>query len=384
MIKSLILVRHAKAETRSPEIEDHERQLTSAGIRSAKAAIPRTFTLVERPDEHHIWSSPAVRARQTAEIVADAMGLSEIEEVPALYSDEVMAVRQMLDEEKGDLVVVGHNPFLEELSNTLTPVHLKFGKCAAACYIFPKGDLQSAELSWFVQGPDPSRWETLVDMEAALSKAGRRVSGATWAFFDDPKNPEYLHEVRAALRDCLTLLDFAQPWLKAKCFNHMHEAFASFYNDTSDLRALAIPSRTAEQYRSIPFVTPEAQRMYDRLRVMEATRNRTIVKLQTPARQKAFHAAIQSLREPAWKGAVEADGVEKAELKRRFKKTKRAVKQQRLEFEALADSDKKSDAALKLKKSEDRLKLLASSLPCLYGQNAPEDSPEDESVEALA
>ncbi len=379
MIKSLILVRHAKTEERSPEIEDHERQLTSAGIRSAKAAIPRAFALVEHPEEHHIWSSPAVRARQTAEIVADAMGLSEIEEVPALYSDEVMAVRQMLDEEKGNLVIVGHNPFLEELSGTLTPAHLKFGKCAAACYVFPKGDLQSAELSWFVQGPDSSRWETLVDMEAALSKVGRRVSSATWAFFDDPKNPDYLREVRAALRDCLTILDFAQPWLKAKSFNRMYDAFASFYDDTSELRSLAIPSRTAEQYRAIPFVTPEAQRMYDRLRVMEATRNRTIVKLQTPARQKAFHTAIQSLRDPAWKNAVETDGVEKAELKRRFKKEKRAAKQQRLEFEALPESDRKSDAERKIKKSEERVAFLASCLPCLFGQNVIEETLEEDS-----
>ena len=157
MIKSLILVRHAKTEPRSPEIEDHQRQLTSAGIRSAKASLPRALALVENPKEYRIWSSPAIRAWQTAEIVADAMGLEKVEQVPNLYSSEFMALRRMLDEEKGHLVLVGHNPFLEELADSLCPYHLKLNKCAVVCYNFPAGDVQSAELAWFVQGPDSQR-----------------------------------------------------------------------------------------------------------------------------------------------------------------------------------------------------------------------------------
>lgn len=376
MINSLILVRHAKTEPRSTEIEDHQRQLTSAGIRSAKAALPRMASLVERPRAYRIWSSPAVRARQTAEIVADALHLNQIEEVPALYSDEVMALRQMLDDEKGDLVLVGHNPFIEELADTLCPYHLDFDKCAAACYVFPKGDLQSAELSWFVQGPDSSRWETLVDLETAMMRAARRTSAATWAFFDEPKNPEHLHEVRAALRDCLTLLDFAEPYLKAKPFHRTRDAFSSFYEDTSDLRKLAIPSRTAEQYRSIPNVTPEAQRMYDRLRVMEAERNRIIAKLQAPSRQKAFHVAIQSLRAPAWKASTEAEGVQKSEIKRRYKKYRRIVRQQRAELEALPEDKREGAAERKVAKREARLDFLAASLPCIFPKGAGGDEAE--------
>ena len=369
MIKSLILVRHAKTEPRSPEIEDHQRQLTSAGIRSAKAALPRALSLVENPKEWRIWSSPALRAWQTAEIVADALGLDEIEKNPNLYSDEVMALRSSLVEEKGNLIMVGHNPYLEEFADNLCPHHLQLNKSSVVCYTFPEGDLHSAELAWFVQGPDSTRWETLVQMESAMQRAARKASGAAWAFFDEPKNPDHLHELRASLRDCLTLLDFAEPYMKRKAHRRTRETIESFYRDASELRKLAIPSQTAEQWSSIPFVTPEAQRMYDRLRVMEAERNRIIVKLQAPARQKAFHEASQELRSIEWRSIVEAEGVERSELRHRFKKMKRDVREARERFDSLPDEKRSGDMARKLDRQEARISFLAESLSDLFAKD---------------
>ena len=374
MITSLILIRHAKTEPRSPEIEDHQRQLTSAGIRSAKAALPRALSLVENPKEWRIWSSPAVRAWQTAEIAADAMGLKKIEKNPNLYSDEVIALKKSLVEEKGNLVLVGHNPYLEEFADSLCPHHLQLNKSAVACYVFPEGDFTSAELAWFVQGPDSSRWETLVQMETAMQRAARRASGSTWTFFDEPKNPDHLHELRDDLKNCLTLLDFAMPYLKKKKYQRTRETIASFLEDASQLRKLAIPSRTAEQWDSIPFVTPEAQRMYDRLRIMEAERNRIIAKLQSPGRQKAFHEASQALRSPEWKSIVEAEGVERSEVRRRFKKMKREMKDARAKYDALPDDQRSGEGARKLDKQEARLAYLGEAMGELF---AKEMDPDD-------
>ena len=373
MIKSLILVRHAKTEPRSPEIEDHQRQLTSAGVRSAKASLPRALSLVENPKEWRIWSSPALRAWQTAEIVAGALGLNEIEKNPNLYSDEVHALRRSLAEEKGNLILVGHNPYLEEFADGLAPHHLKLNKSSVVCYTFPNGDMQSAELAWFVQGPDSSRWETLVQMEKALQAAVRQTSGDSWTFFDEPKEPEHLHKLRASLRNCLTLLDFAEPYMKKKSFDLARETIGSFYRDTSDLRKLAIPSRTAEQWSTIPFVTPEAQRMYDRLRVMEAERNRILAKLQAPARQKALHDVNQMLRAPKWKASIEAEGVERSELRRRFKKMKRDLKDAREKFDALPDEQRSGEAARKLEKQEARLEYLAQTLGDMFVKDTDPD-----------
>ena len=368
MIKSLILVRHAKTEPRSPEIEDHQRQLTSAGIRSAKAALPRALALVDNPKEWRIWSSPALRAWQTAEIVADALGLKEIEKNPNLYSDEVHALRKSLAEEKGNLILVGHNPYLEEFADSLCPHNLTLNKSAVVCFNFTNGDLRSGELAWFVQGPDSTRWETLVQMETAMQRAARRASGVTWTFFDEPKDPAHLHDVREALRNCLTLLDFAAPYLKKKQYQRTRETIDSFLRDTADLRKLAIPSRAAEQWDSIPFVTPEAQRMYDRLRILEAERNRILAKLESPQRQKAFHEASQALRDLQWKSAVEAEGVERSEVRHRFKKMKREAREAREKYDSLPDEQRSGEGARKLEKQEARLEYLGEALSELFAK----------------
>lgn len=374
MIDSLILVRHAKAETRSSDLDDHDRQLTSAGIRSAKASLPRALSLIENPKDWRIWSSPAIRAWQTAEIVAGAMGLHEIEQSPVLYSSEVAMLRQKLHAEQGHIVLVGHNPFLEELAEELDPCHLHLNKAAVVCYVFPDHSLESAELAWFVQGPDSSRWETLVEMEAGLQKAARKVSGTIWSFFDDPKSPEKLHEMRESLKRCIALVDFAEPYLKKGKYRFMRETLSSFYRETDDLRKLAIPSQAAAQWSSIGLMTPEAQRMYDRLRIMEAERSRIVAKLQAPARQRALHEVSQMLRAPKWKSIVEAEGVERDEVRRRYKKMKRAVKDEYELLETIPEEERDQDDIRKLEKREERLGYIAEGFgPLLKKDPEPGD-----------
>lgn len=355
MIDSLILVRHAKAEARSADLDDHDRQLTSAGIRSARASLPRALSLVENPKGYSIWSSPAIRAWQTAEIVAGALSLHEIHQSPALYSSEVAALLQRLNDEEGNIVLVGHNPYLEELAEELDSCHLHLNKAAVACYTFPDHSIDSAELAWFVQGPDSSRWETLVQMEAGLQKAARKVSGAIWAFFDDPKNPDKLREMRESMKRCIALIDFAQPYLKKGRYRFMKETLTSFYRETDELRKLTISTQAADQWSSIALVTPEAQRMYDRLRILEAERSRIVAKLQAPARQRALHEVSQQLRSPKWKSIVEAEGIERDEARRRLKKMKRNLKDERELLEALPEDEHDQDALRKLQKHEERL-----------------------------
>lgn len=379
MIESLVLVRHAKAEARSESLEDHERQLTTAGIRSAKASLPRALSLIESPKTYRLWSSPAIRAWQTAEIVASAMGLHEIEQCPTLYSNEVAVLKHKLVAEEGRIVVVGHNPYLEELADSLEPCHLHFNKAAVVCYHFPNGSLESAELAWFVQGPDSSRWETLVLMEDGLQKAARKCSGAIWSFFDDPKSPEKLHEMRDALKREIALLDFAAPYLKKDKCRFMKDTLESFYRETGDLRKLSIPAQAASQWNTVAYVTPEAQRMYDRLRILEAERSRIISKLQSPSRQRDLHEVSQQLRAPKWKSEIEHEGIEKAELRRRFKKMKRALRQDQEALEMLPEEDRDAEAVRKLQKREDRLNCLAEGFDPLFRKEPePEPLPKEE------
>jgi phosphohistidine phosphatase len=122
MKKSLLLLRHAKSSWKNPELADHDRPLKKRGKRDA----PRMGRLIVQegivPDL--ILSSSATRARETAAAVADACDKTrEVALSRELYlagpEDCVRLLREVPDG-NDRLMVVGHNPVLEELLEALT------------------------------------------------------------------------------------------------------------------------------------------------------------------------------------------------------------------------------------------------------------------------
>ena len=69
-MKTLLVLRHAKSSWNDPALDDHERPLNKRGRRDAPrmGALVREYGLI--PDL--VISSDAVRARLTAEAVAEA------------------------------------------------------------------------------------------------------------------------------------------------------------------------------------------------------------------------------------------------------------------------------------------------------------------------
>jgi phosphohistidine phosphatase len=112
----LYLVQHAEAK---PEDEDPERRLSDEGIRNAGrvAAALRPLGL----DVGVVWHSGKARARQTAELLAPALsGRPEIVQRDGLApKDDVAPVRAVIEQSAGDLMVVGHLPFLGTLAALL-------------------------------------------------------------------------------------------------------------------------------------------------------------------------------------------------------------------------------------------------------------------------
>ena len=119
-MKTLILQRHAKAEKEGDE--DLLRPLTPGGISDA-AAQGETIRLLEIFPEL-ILHSPAMRAKQTAEIMAAKLELSEgyTVEDAALYEcddHELIAIIRTLPEEADTVLIVAHNPAVETAADAL-------------------------------------------------------------------------------------------------------------------------------------------------------------------------------------------------------------------------------------------------------------------------
>ena len=154
MTAKLVLVRHGKAEKGFGKF-DIDRELTDAGLAALEAAYPRTFALLEG-ESPVIWTSPATRARQTAEVVADALGIAhaDMEEHDCIYAQDDDILLAELDASDDEcVIVVGHIPMMEDLVYDLTGISLDFSTGAAAALELTGQVLKPAKLLWFVQGP---------------------------------------------------------------------------------------------------------------------------------------------------------------------------------------------------------------------------------------
>ncbi len=122
MMKKLLLLRHAKSSWKQPELHDHDRPLNKRG----KHEAPLVGRYLKENDllPDLILSSTARRARDTAQAVADESGFSgEVELYQDLYMSDAacyLDILRCLPEQPNRVLVVGHNPDLEELLTLLT------------------------------------------------------------------------------------------------------------------------------------------------------------------------------------------------------------------------------------------------------------------------
>src|SRR5262249_39853543 len=82
----LLIVRHAIALDPHRWHEDAARPLSPAGIRRARKAAAGLKQLTKRPER--LWTSPLMRARQTAQILTEVAGWPVAEELAQLSPGE--------------------------------------------------------------------------------------------------------------------------------------------------------------------------------------------------------------------------------------------------------------------------------------------------------
>jgi phosphohistidine phosphatase len=151
----VLIVRHALALPRgTPGVADAERPLTPRGRRRFARAARGLACLVPRPDL--LLSSPWLRARQTAEVLAQACGGPAVTLEAALAGQPPGKVEAALQaHRRRELVaLVGHEPYLSTLLawalGTAQTAGLEFRKGGAALLDAPGGRLRGARLVWFL------------------------------------------------------------------------------------------------------------------------------------------------------------------------------------------------------------------------------------------
>jgi phosphohistidine phosphatase len=139
-MKTLLVLRHAKSSWHDRALLDHDRPLNNRGQHDAR--LMGALLVEQRLIPDLIVSSDAVRAQTTAEAVAEAAGYAAeilLEHLLYLASPaDIRAVLRTLPEKNARMVmIVGHNPGLEELVEQVTGEQHDLPTAALAQIVLP-------------------------------------------------------------------------------------------------------------------------------------------------------------------------------------------------------------------------------------------------------
>lgn len=119
-MKTLTLLRHAKSGWDAPVARDFDRPLNGRGRKAARAMGREMKRL--RLDFDRIVASPAARVAETIQGLEEDHGALAVEQDPRVYlasAETLLAIIRATGDSHARLLIVGHNPGLEQLAMLL-------------------------------------------------------------------------------------------------------------------------------------------------------------------------------------------------------------------------------------------------------------------------
>jgi phosphohistidine phosphatase len=137
----LLFVRHAAAEPAGKHgLADSDRPLTEAGAQKFRTVTRPLAKLIDKP--RAIFSSPLLRARQTADILAKAWRGIDVDILPGLADGDWPAIWDTACNfsDEDTIVLVGHEDWLSNLTAEL------LGGTVGSAFAYRKGGLALLEV----------------------------------------------------------------------------------------------------------------------------------------------------------------------------------------------------------------------------------------------
>lgn len=149
MIGELILVRHGKAESKLLDKSDFDRTLTEEGKREFETFMKKVVPLLEPKKQLEVWTSPLIRAKETADIFKEALGITEMKEKDFLGNGNLEGLLQALEKQDSQFVIacVGHEPAMSAWTKELTGQSTPFPKGGVVSIRFEE-DKEKGRLDW--------------------------------------------------------------------------------------------------------------------------------------------------------------------------------------------------------------------------------------------
>ena len=154
-MKNLFLLRHARAVSSSDSLRDFDRSLSDQGRKQAERV--GKYLKEQNIDLDLVLSSTALRARETTDFVLTAAEcMSEVRYDQRIYEasrQQLLEVVSEIEDGKNEVLVVGHNPGIEELLRQLTGRFESMGtgtlaKIATGASQWAEAAAEKGDLNW--------------------------------------------------------------------------------------------------------------------------------------------------------------------------------------------------------------------------------------------
>jgi len=144
----LYLVRHGDAEALAPT--DHGRELTEHG----KERVAQASQVIKRLGiaPKVIYSSPRIRAKQTAELIAEALGMTVVITEEVNFGFDTGNIKTLTKDlrSRDEVMFVGHNPDMSQVVHKMTGASVAMKKGGLARIDIVSTKVQRGELVWLI------------------------------------------------------------------------------------------------------------------------------------------------------------------------------------------------------------------------------------------
>lgn len=147
----IILMRHGEAVPQTEDITNRERGLTPKGMRQARRSS-RILARFLKENPIRIFTSPYVRTRQTAGILAEECFAEEIHTADELLQTNWQMVRNHILQEGSPIALVSHHPFLQAYLLTTCSAAVKFDLAGIAVIDYDLKWNQGKLIGYFTSG----------------------------------------------------------------------------------------------------------------------------------------------------------------------------------------------------------------------------------------